>query len=154
MSPSPYLKLNSCLGQNANRVCRVCVLRAKISFPFFQRNYLKCVRNRWKSLLGAGGRKRRFQYLSPFQNRTKTRPLKEPVKNKIRGAQHSRLLGYSFWLVFCFGFPFNLEWLEKMKIFSLCWKKRQTQNALPCLELRYFSPGFSGGPSNQIKLGE
>lgn len=158
MSPDPYLKLQSRPQQNADWGCEVSVLRAIIYFPLFQKNNLKRVRNRdrWKSLFW--GEKRRFQYLSPFQNKMRTRPVKQPVKNKIRGTQHSRFLGYFLWLLFCFGFRSNLEWLEKVKIFSLCWGKKknqlQLQNPLPCLERRYFSPEFSDGPPSQMKLGE
>lgn len=111
------------------------VLRAIISFPLFQKNNLKRVRNRdrWKSLFW--GEKKRFQYLSPFQNKMKTRPVKQPVKNKMRGTQHSRFPGYFLWLLFCFGFHSNLEWLEKVKIFSLCWGKKKINYKTLCLVL-------------------
>lgn len=126
MSPGPYLKLISRLEQNANWVCKmcVCVYWGQLFLSTFYSEIILS-RDGWKSLLGAGVG-RRFQYLSPFQNRVKTRPLKEAVKRtKLEELNVADCWGILFGLCFVLASLSIWSDLKKMKLFSLCWKKKK-----------------------------
>lgn len=61
-----------------------------------------------KSFGGLGGEKRRFQYLSPFQNRMKTRPLKELVEKQNKKSTTQQIAGVFFLACVLFWLPFQV----------------------------------------------